>query len=221
MQELIDFPFAISYPYNMKVLVKPFFAVGFAVVFTVLILPVIGAQEGPQPSGFQAHEGVEVPVAFYYPGSWTVVDQDESVGIVSRPALAQQLGSDDPDIQVGDAMLVLGVIPSVFIEMMGGESRDLESVTDMLYENMSTETGDLGGIDRLHHEFTAREVVSVLFDTGAEQRSGLMIVSHESDEVLAFGVAFGLRDDLSAYRDELSQVVATVEFTGTMQDFYE
>lgn len=78
---------------------------GTGVVLTLVLVIAAPAQEGPQPSGYQAHSGREVPVAFYYPSSWTVVDADESVGIVSRPALAEQLGSDRPEIHTGDAML--------------------------------------------------------------------------------------------------------------------
>lgn len=181
----------------------------------------IGAQEGSQPSGFNAHIGQEVPVAFYYPSSWTVVDRDEGVGIVSRPALARELGAEQPDIQAGDAMLALGVIPVMFVEMIGADPDDLGSITDMLFENMTAQSGELGVGDQLTHSYDAGEVVSVLFDTGSPVGAGLMMVSRESTEVLAFGIAFGAHNDLAAYRDELTQVVVSVEFTGTMQDFYE
>jgi hypothetical protein len=190
-------------------------------VLALVLIFTVPAQDGPQPGGYQPHLGREVPVAFYYPSSWTVVDADESVGIVSRPALAEQLGSDQPEIRTGDAMLALGVIPAAFLEMMGANPGELDSVVETLFAGMSTEQGEIDRAERESFDFNAGEVESVLFDAGPRDEAGLMLVSHESAEVIAFGMAFGYRNDLVAYRQELAQVLATVEFTGSMQDFYD
>lgn len=182
--------------------------------------PALNAQDGPRPAGFRDHRGAEVPVAFYYPASWMVVDQHESVGIVSRPALVTEMAAGTPSLEPGDAVLALGVMPEVFFGMMGASTDDLGSVMDALYGSIDAESGEIDDDDRRRHSFTAGEAVSVLFDVEGQAPSSMMIVSRESEEVFAFGIAFGYRDDLSAYRDELAQVVATVEFTGTMEDFY-
>ena len=194
---------------------------GMCGVLALVFVFAAPAQDGPQPSGYQPHLGREVPVAFYYPSSWTVVDADESVGIVSRPALTEQLGADQPEIRTGEAMLALGVIPAAFVEMMGANPRELDSVVEMLFGSMSAEQGEVGSADREAFDFSAGEVESILFDAGPRQEAGLMLVSRESEEVIAFGMAYGYRDDLAAYRRELAQVLATVEFTGSMQDFYD
>ncbi len=159
-------------------------------------------------------------MAFFYPSTWTVVDQDDGVGLVSRPGLAEQMDADQPDIQTGDALLALGVMPAMFIEMMGADIDDLENVMDVLHSNIDAESGDVRGSDRASHSYASRDVVSILFDTTEADAAGLMFVSRESEDVLAFGIAFGERNDLAAYRDELGQVIASMEFTGSMEDFF-
>lgn len=188
-------------------------------IFAATSTTMIAAQEGEQPPGFRPHAGAEVPVAFYYPSTWTVVDRDESVGIVTRPGLAGELGSDQPAIETGDAMLALGVMPAMFLEMMGASPADLDSVLDTMTENISSDAGEVTPEERTYLQTDTREVAAVLFDTPGGNAAGMMLVSRESDEVLAFGMAFGGRQDLQAYRDELAQVLASLEFTGTMQDF--
>lgn len=213
----VDNPAGIPYACSMKAVTRTTIAIGIIAFGAVSVT----AQVGPTPAGFRAHESVEVPIAFYYPSTWTVVDRDESVGVVSRPALAEQLGSDAPSIQTGDALLALGVMPTAFIEMMGSDPDDLDSIVDMLFENISAESGEIAGAERRELEFSAGTVASMLFNTTGRRGSGMMLVAHESSEVLAFGMAYGRRDDLQAYRRELAHVIATMEFTGTMEDFYD
>lgn len=190
-------------------------------LFLVLAFsPLLEAQEGPRPAGFRDHQGVEVPVAFYYPASWMVVDQHDSVGIVSRPALVTEMADGAPSLEPGDAVLALGVMPAMFFEMMGAATDDLGSIMDALYGSVDAESGEIDEDDRRTHSFDAGDAVSVLFDVEGQAPSSLMIVARESEEVFSFGIAFGDREDLSAYREELAQVVTTVEFTGTMEDFY-
>lgn len=195
------------------------------VVAVCVLVPIsaLAAQDGPQPAGFRDHQGVEVPVAFYYPASWMVVDQNESVGIVSRPALVTDMAQGRPALEDGDAILALGVMPTLFFQMMGAETDSLEAVVDVLYASIETGDGD-GDVDeedRERHSYPAGDAVSVLFDVPGQDPASMMIVARESPDVFAFGMAFGKRDDLAAFRDELAHVVATVEFTGTMEDFYQ
>ena len=188
-----------------------------ALLVSVLVVVVVGmatAQLGSQPRGYESYASDDLMVSFYYPDDWFVVEKDENLTVVNRRALADQVGEDEPDLQPGDTVMVVGVLPAMLMAMMGVPAEDVSSIVDAMFQNMISENGDVQNGDSQTHTVEGRRVASMLFDDSSEEFSGMIMVTHEQEEVIVFSVALGFRDDLVRNRDLLVRVVSTAEFTG-------
>lgn len=189
-----------------------FFVLGAAAILTAPVF----AQLGTAPAGFAAHVSETAQLGFFYPEDWTVVDNDQTLAIVSRAGLADQINNETPDLQPGDTVLVVGVLPLMLLSMMGVPADDLETMVDGMFTSMMESSGDLENSETLMFSHGGRDVAAVSFDDAAQEISGLMMIAHQQDDVIAFAAAMGMREDIDRNGDRLSRVVSTVEFTGDL-----
>ena len=191
------------------------------IIVNVLVFLVVAAaahaQLGSRPAGYTDHLDDDFEIAFYYPERWHVANGSDSIWVVNREALLDDLNNEAPDVQPGDAMLTFGVLPTMLLSMMGISVDDQGAIVDGIFENMMAEDADLQNRERTTHQFGAREVPSVLFDNVSHEVSGIVFVTHEQENVIVFGVALGFREDLVANHELLAQIVSTVEFTGSLE----
>ncbi len=192
--------------------------IGFVIVIGIMVPAIVAAQLGEPPAGYRRYESAEAHIAFYYPQEWFVSEQDQSPVVVSREALADQLDRDQPDLQPGDTVLVMGVLPSMFMAMMGIPVDDVESIADGMFENMIAQSGEIRDGQGEVHSFGGRQVASVVFDDAQDEFSGMIAVVHEQEEVIGFGMVLGFREDLLQHRERAARIVSSLEFTG---DFAE
>lgn len=172
------------------------------------------AQLGELPAGYQRYQSAQGELAFYYPQEWFVAEQDGSPVVVSREALTDELNRDEPDLQPGDTVLVLGVLPTMFMAMMGVPVDDVGDIVDGMFENMIAQSGEVRNGEVETSVFGGRQVGSVIFDDAEDSFSGMIAVVNEQEEVIGFGMAMGFREDLLRRRERLSQIVSSVELTG-------
>jgi hypothetical protein len=177
----------------------------------------VAAQMGSQPSGFTSHFSEDTQLAFYYPRDWYVADGDGNLAIMSRAALADQMELDEPDLQPGDTVVIVGIIPTMLMAMMGVPVDDVDTILSGMFDTMIAQAGEVENGETAGHTFGARSVASVLFDDAEEEFSGMMLVAHEQDEVIVFAVAMGFREDLLRRREVVAEIVSTVEFTGDLE----
>ena len=177
-------------------------------------LSAVYAQLGNRPSGFDAHHSKVMQISFYYPGEWFVAEEEDNLAVVSREGLIDQLGNDQPDLQPGDVVMVMGVLPTMLMAMMGIPADDVETLVDGLFDNLVAEGGNTDNAQTELLTFGSRRVATVLFDDQETGYSGTVMVAHEQEEVISFSIALGFREDLDRHRDMLATVLSTVEFTG-------
>ncbi len=183
-------------------------------MITIVVPVIVTAQLGTPPAGYRRYESGATQIAFYYPQEWFVIEQDESPVVVSREALGDQLNRDQPDLQPGDTVLVMGVLPSMFMAMMGIPIDDVESIADGLFENMIAQSGEIrdGQVDV--QSFGGREIATIVFDDAEDELSGMIAVVHEQEDVIGFGMVLGFREDLLRRRERVARTVSSLEFTG-------
>jgi hypothetical protein len=177
----------------------------------------VAAQMGSQPSGFTSHFSEGTELAFYYPSDWYVADGDGNLAIMSRAALANQMDLDEPDLQPGDTVVIVGIIPTMLMAMMGVPVDDVDTILTGMFDTMIAQAGEIENGETAGHTFGARSVASVLFDDAQEEFSGMMLVAHEQEEVIVFAVAMGFREDLRRRREMVAEIISTVEFTGDLE----
>ncbi|MEX2443504.1 MAG: hypothetical protein WD492_07860 [Alkalispirochaeta sp.] len=188
-------------------------------ILLVIVIGVVGAasataQLGELPSGYLSYQSAEAQIAFYYPQEWFAGEQDGSPVVVSRQALTEQLNRDKPDLQPGDTVVMLGVLPTMFMAMMGIPVEDVSGLVNGMFENMIAQSGEVRNGEVETHSFGGRRVASVLFDDAEEGFSGMIAVVHEQEEVIGFGMTLGFREDLFRRRERISRIVSSMEFTG-------
>ncbi len=186
------------------------------VLFALIAAAPAMAQFGGMPSGFASYQSEEMQVAFYYPDGWYVVESDGNLAIVNREALIDQVNADQPDLQPGDTVVVVGVLPTMLLAMMGVPADDVSAIVNGMFENMISSSGGVENGEAQTHSYGDRAVASMLFDDSAEAFSGMIMVAHEQEEVIVFAVSLGFREDLLRERDDLARLVSTVEFTGDL-----
>lgn len=161
-------------------------------------------------------------IGLYHPDTYTVVEQDQSLAIVSRAALADELMADKPDLQPGDVALVTGVFPIGLLMMMGVPADEIDVMIDGMFDSMIARGTNTGGIDEVQLEYAAGNVAAVSFDDLDQEISGILFLADaDDDQVVLFGIAMGLRADLDANRRRLGQVIASMEFTGDLSAMME
>lgn len=185
-----------------------------AIVIGIVVVAGVTAQLGDLPSGFRSYESTTAEIAFYYPQEWFVGEQEDSPVVVSREALTDQLNRDEPDLQPGDTVVVLGVLPAMFMAMMGVPVEDVTGIVDGMFENMIAQSGEVRNGEVETHSFGGRRAASVVFDDAQDEFSGMIAVIHEQEEVIGFGMALGFREDLVRRREQIARIVASMEFTG-------
>ncbi|MFO8042001.1 MAG: hypothetical protein R6U25_02260 [Alkalispirochaeta sp.] len=187
-------------------------------VIGILVASHAMAQLGELPAGYQIYRSAAAQLAFHYPQEWFVGDQEGSPVVVSREALTAQLSRDEPDLQPGDTVLMLGVLPTMFMAMMGVPVEDVGDIVDGMFENMIAQSGEVRNGEAETMSFGGRRVGSVVFDDAEDSLSGMITVVHEQEEVIGFGMAMGFREDLLRRRERISRIVSSMEFIG---DFSE
>lgn len=180
----------------------------------VLTLP---AQLGSVPAGYSTHQSESYEIAFHYPDQWAVVERDDMLAVVNRSGLVDEVGQDEPDLQPGDVVVVLGVLPSMLMTMMGIPADDVGALADGMFENMLAESNELANAESGVSSYGGTEVASVVFDDPSEEVSGMVMVAREQEEVVVFSVALGFREDLRSEREALGRIVASTEYTGDIQ----
>ncbi|MFW5695431.1 MAG: hypothetical protein ACOCYB_09690 [Alkalispirochaeta sp.] len=188
--------------------------IGLVIVIGIGVPTMVMAQLGDPPSGFRRYESAEAQVAFYYPQEWFVAEQDGSPIVVSREALVAQLDREEPDLQPGDTVITLGVLPAMFMAMMGIPVDDVEAIADGMFENMIAHSGEVRDENIDVHSFGGRRVASVLFDDAYAEFSGMISVVHEQEDVIGFGMVLGFPEDLRRRRERTAQIVSSLEFGG-------
>lgn len=176
------------------------------------------AQLGSAPAGFQSYESEEMMLALNYPGNWFVVEEDGKLGLVNREALAGQLGATEPDVRPGDVIMAVGFIPTFFLGMMGVPVDSTEAMLEGMFESMLESNEGVSENDRQILTYGETEIGTVSFTDPAQDVSGLFLLVHQQDEVVVFAMAAGMMADITRERETLAQVVASVEFTGTLDE---
>lgn len=174
------------------------------------------AQLGSAPAGFVPYSSDALQIGLYHPRNWHVGEQDGSLAVVSREALLSQVSADTPDLQPGDTIMVVGVLPVMFLSMMGIPADDVGSMVNGMFENMISANGEVANSRTAVFTHGGREVAAVTFDDTEQAFSGMMMAIHEQDQVVTFGVALGRQADLERNTEDLTLTLSTVEFTGDM-----
>ena len=188
--------------------------IGLVIVIGFITPTIAMAQLGDSPSGHSRYESTEAQVAFYYPNEWFVSEHEGSPMVVSRQALVDQLDRDQPDLEPGDTVLTLGVMPTMFMAMMGIPVDSVEGIAEGMFESMIAQSGEVRDGDAETHSFGGRQVASVVFDDVEDEFSGMIAVTHEQEEVIGFGIMLGFREDLLQRRERAARIVSSVEFRG-------
>ena len=211
---LLDRVGGIRYAVEMKR------SIAFGIVLTVAVTAAWG-QFGSVPSGYSAHESGSSQLNFFYPDGWFVVDEADNTALVNREALVEQIVADTADILPGDAIMVIGILPTMFMAMMGIPVDDISTILDGMFDNMVASSGEMENSRKEVHEFGAYSVASVTFDDPEEEASGIFFVAHEQEEVIVFAVVYGFRESLDAHRETLARAVASAEFTGDLSEMMQ
>ncbi len=188
----------------------------------VVAVGVLSAQLGSRPAGFTVHHSESMPLSFYYPSSWFAGEQDGNLLIVNRQSLLESSPMEAPEVGPGDAFLVIGILPSFFMEMMGIPLDDVSAILEVMFSQMVADSS--GNIGNEHQEiinFQGRAVAAIAFDDASQAASGTFFISHEQDDVIIFAVAYGLRATLDAERRQMAQIVSSAEFTGDMTNLMQ
>lgn len=170
-------------------------------------------------AGFTRFEASEAPIAFRYPSDWFPVEQGETVGIATSQDLAAQLEADNPQLQDGDVVFIVGVLPAAFLAFMGVATDEIDNLTQSLFDNMIADSEEVRGGEVEIYSIDDVEVGTVLFETDEIDADGFFALSVLDDQVIVFAVAAGATRDLAAARTTLAQVTASAEFTGSLEDF--
>jgi hypothetical protein len=212
---ILDFPPLIAYAYIMK---RCFGAVLAALILGTAGTPVAFAQLGDAPDGYEPHVSEDVQMAFFYPSEWFIVEQDGNIAVVNRPGLADQVGVDQPDLQPGDTMFVLNILPTLLMTMIGIPAEDAATIVEAMFETMIAEQGNVVTGEAQTHSFGDRTVASLMFDDAGERVSGMLLAALNQEDVLVFSMALGFREDLMSERERVARTVATAEFTGELNN---
>jgi hypothetical protein len=193
-------------------------------VLLVLIMTVgtTWAQFGARPSGFAEYRSEEQQLTFFYPDGWFVSEADGNIMIANREALTNDSAMDMPEITPGDTALVIGIMPTFLMAMMGIPVDSISGILDGMFQNvMSAEGSAIGNNTNELYEFDGRSVATTTFDDSEQEVSGIFFVSHEQEEVIMFGVAYGFRNSLDSNREALARLVSTAEFTGDLESMLQ
>lgn len=193
----------------------------FAGVLFLMAALAVHAQIGPVPGSFDSYQSEDLQIGFHYPDRWFVVERDDMLAVVNRDGLVDQVGTDQPDLRPGDVVVVVGVLPSMLMSMMGMPADDVSAIADGMFENMLSQSDELGNAESRVETYGGSEVASVVFDDTEQDVSGMVMVARQQEEVIVFSVALGFREDLREDRDMIGRIVASTEFTGDIQGLFE
>lgn len=192
------------------------------VLLSVLLVASVAAfgfaQLGSAPSGFQSYQSEEMMLALYYPGDWFIVEEEGTLGLVNREALASQFGAEEPDVRPGDVIMAVGFIPTFFLGMMGVPVDSTEAMVEGMFQTMLESNEGVTENDRQILSYGGTQVGTVSFTDPSEDIAGLFLITNPQEEVVVFAMAAGMMADITSRRETLAQIVSSVEFTGTIEE---
>ncbi|MFP4407595.1 MAG: hypothetical protein ACLFPW_03670 [Spirochaetaceae bacterium] len=181
----------------------------------------------PAQSGMKQYSNEEYKLQFSYPSAWTVVEDSDGIFVLSSAHLRDQLGADFPELDSGDVILNVAVLPMIMFQFMGIEADSVEGQVEAMFDQMVEE--GLGEAENVSQETATTDsgtpVSSVAFDaveeggTGMQSMSGIFLgTANEEKGIFGFGMALGERPTLDRERAALVDTIGSLLFTGTQED---
>ena len=88
---------------------------------------------------------------------------------------------------------------------------------DSFFASMIDSRESYADADRWFFEYGGVRVGTVAYFDPTDEDSGMILLTPLED-VLVFAVALGVTQDLEARRETIARIVASVEFTGSIED---
>lgn len=183
-----------------------------AIFFVLPTITLVG-QSVRAPAGFIVHRDEQRNLSFIYPEEWFVTELRETVVIVSREELVEEIQRVELRMRPGDAALSLAILPIGMLEAMGMEISQAEPMVELLFDSMLARPAIRVLADTEVTQSGRSEVASILFSDDEQPYAGLMYVAMVSEDPsgVTLGLATGFREDLVEIRERLGRIVASVE----------
>lgn len=157
----------------------------------------------------------------YYPGNWTVDEDDGNLVVATSPMLLDRLSGETPQVGPGDTVMVIGVMPAFFLDMMGVPTGDVAVTGEMLFQQMIEQDGSIANTTHNVVNVQGRRVSTTTFDDASGQVAGMLLVVHEQQEAVMFCLAYGRRRTLENQQTVLTQIASSLEFTGDFASMFQ